>query len=243
MELNNHILPAKMLKNYLLLFAAITFVNTCMAQDTVEIKRKISTDVTEVYKVLAKDVNTRQGLFKALYKGKIPVASGLYVNDKKIGLWKFTNRDGVTVQTYDYSNNRLFYEAKEDTTSRLRYFVDKELKEGDKVTKPIKIGGVFFGYLPYLTLFTLPKEFKEIDRDAVIATVELLISPGGRLADYKVNLMQYANVEPFKTINMNIKLPDPADLVFTPATLNGEAIACRVIIRCVVNSRLHLDFE
>ncbi|WP_354429727.1 MULTISPECIES: hypothetical protein [unclassified Mucilaginibacter] len=232
-----------MLKRYLLLFAAVLFINICFAQDTIEVKRRISTDVTEVYKVLAKEVNTRCGLFKALYKNKVVVATGLYDKDKRTGLWKFADRNGVIIQTYDYTNNRLFYEAKEDTTSRLRYFVDKELKEGDKVTKPIKIGGVFYGYLPYLTLFTLPKGYKEIDRDAVIATVELLISPGGRLADYKVNLIQYATVEPFKTVNMNIKLPDPADLKFIPATLNGEPVACRVIIRCEINNRLHLDFE
>jgi hypothetical protein len=232
-----------MLKRYLLPIAVIFFVNICVAQDTIEVKRKISNDVTEVYKVLAKDVNTRQGLFKALYKGKIPVASGMYVNDKRMGLWKFADRKGVIVQTYDYTNNRLFYEAPEDSTSHITYFVDKELKDGDKVKKPLKIGGVFYGYLPYLSLFTVPKEFKEIDRDAVIATVELLISPGGRLADYKVSLMQYATVEPFKTINMNIKLPDPADLMFIPATLNGEPIACRVVIRCEINSRFHLDFE
>ncbi|MFD0764276.1 hypothetical protein ACFQZI_05395 [Mucilaginibacter lutimaris] len=232
-----------MLKRYLLLIAAILSNTICFAQDTIEVKRKISNDVTEIYKVLAKDVNTRQGLFKALYKGKTIVATGLYANDKKVGLWKFADRKGKIVQTYDYTNNRLFYEAPEDSTSRIAYFVDKELKEGDRITKPVKIGGVFYGYLPYLTLFTLPKGFKEIDRDLVIATVELLVSPGGRLADYKVNLIADASGRPFKSINMNIKLPDPADLVFTPATLNGEAIACRVVIRCVVNSRLHLDFE
>ncbi|MES2266279.1 MAG: hypothetical protein V4520_05945 [Bacteroidota bacterium] len=232
-----------MFKRYPLLFAASLFTTICFAQDTIEVKRKISNNVTEVYKVLAKDVNTRQGLFKALYKGKTVVASGIYAKDKKVGLWKFANRDGVIVQTFDYDRNRLFYEAPEDSTSHLRYFVDKELKEGDKVTKPVKIGGVFYGYLPYLTLFTLPKDYKEIDLDVVFATVELLISPGGRLADYKVNLIAAnASGSPFKTVNMNLKLPDPADLVFTPATLNGEAIACRVVIRCVINSRLHLDF-
>lgn len=237
-------LPTKMLKRYLLLFAALLFTVNCFAQDTIEVKRRLTTDVTEIYKVLAKNVNIREGEFKALYKNKIPVASGLYANDKRIGLWKFTDRKGVVTQTYDYSRSRVLYEAPEDTTSRLRYFVDKELKEGDKVTKPIKIGGVFYGYLPYLALFTLPDGYKEIDRDIVIATVELLISPGGRLADYKVNLIA-ANASgiPFKTVKMNIKLPDPADIVFTPATLNGEAIACRVIIRCKVNSKQHLDFD
>jgi hypothetical protein len=63
------------------------------------------------------------------------------------------------MQTYDYSTGRLFYEAPEDSTSHMRYLVDKVLKEGDKVTKPIKVGGRYYGYLPYLNLFMLPKEY------------------------------------------------------------------------------------
>ena len=232
-----------MLKRYLLLFTVILIVNNCYAQDTLEIKRKISGDVTELFKVLARDVNTRQGLFKALYKNKIPVASGMYQNDKKVGLWKFANPKGTIIQTYDYSTGRLFYEAPEDTTSHLRYFVDKTLNPGDKVTKPVKIGGIYYGYLPYLTLFTLPKEYREIDRDAITAVIELLVSPGGRLADFKVSLSAYPYNEPFKTVNMNIKLPDPADVIFIPAKLNDEPIACRILIRCVVNNRWHLDYE
>ncbi|MDB5128968.1 hypothetical protein [Mucilaginibacter sp.] len=232
-----------MLKRYLLLLTVILIVNNCYAQDTLEIKRKISGDVTEVFKVLARDVNTRQGLFRALYKNKIPVASGMFENDKKVGLWKFADPKGTIIQTYDYSTNRLFYEAPEDTSSHLRYFVDKTLMPGDKVTKPIKIGGIYYGYLPYLTLFTLPKEYKEIDRELVTAVVELLVSPGGRLADFKVNLIADPTGRPFKTVNMNIKLPDPADVIFIPAKLNDEPIACRIIIRCVINSRGHLDYE
>jgi hypothetical protein len=232
-----------MLKRYLLLLTVILIVNNCYAQDTLEIKRKISGDVTEVFKVLARDVNTRQGLFRALYKNKIAVASGMYENDKKVGLWKFSDPKGTVIQTYDYSTGRLFYEAPEDTTSHLRYFVDKTLMPGDKVTKPVKIGGIYYGYLPYLTLFTLPKEYREIDRDVITAVVELLVSPGGRLADFKVNLIADPTGRPFKTVNMNIKLPDPADVKFIPAKLKYDPIASRIIIRCVINSRGHLDFE
>jgi hypothetical protein len=232
-----------MVKRCLSLLFVIFCIQNGFAQDTLEIKRKISGDVTEIYKVLPANVNIRQGLFRALYKKKIPVAIGRFENDKKVGLWKFAGPDGTVLQTYDYSTRRLFYEAPEDTTSKLRYTVDKELKPGDKATKPVKIGGRYYGYLPYLTLFTIPKDLKEFDRDYISAIVELLISPGGRLADYKVTMVSSPLGQLLKTVNMNIKLPDPADVVFTPATLNGEPIACRIIIRCVVNSNGHLDFE
>jgi hypothetical protein len=236
-------LSTKMLKRSISFLIIISCTHHCFAQDTLEIKRKISGDVTEIYKVLPANVNIRQGLFRALYKKKIPVAVGMFENDKKVGLWKFAGPDGTVLQTYDYSTKRLFYEAPEDTTSKLRYIVDKELKPGDRTTKPIKIGGRYYGYLPYLTLFTIPKELKNIDRDYISAIVELLISPGGRLASYKVNLVNSPFGQPIQTVNMNIKLPDPADVVFTPATLNGEPIACRIIIRCAVNSNGHLNFE
>jgi hypothetical protein len=232
-----------MIKRYLLLLTTILVINNCLAQDTIEIKRKLSGNVTEIYKVLKSNVNIRQGLFRALYKNKVPVASGMYENDKKVGLWKFADPNGTIIQTYDYTNNRLFYEAPEDTTSHFTYLVDKELKAGDKVTKPIKVGGIYYGYLHYLTLFTLPKDYTYINRDILTAVVELLISPGGRLASFKVDLTADESGTPFKTVNMNIKLPDPADVVFIPATLNGEPIACRITIRCAVTNAGHLDFQ
>jgi hypothetical protein len=232
-----------MLKRCLLTFAFAIFISTCFAQETTEIKRKLSENVTEVFTVLKTDINMRQGPYKALYKKKQTVATGTYDKDKKAGLWTFTNPKGVVLQTYDYTHNRLFYEALEDTTSHLRYFVDKELKEGDKVTKPVKVGGRYYGYLPYLSLFSLPNGYKEIDRDQISATVVLLISPLGRLADYKVSLIAIGQREPFKTVNMNIKLPDPADIIFTPATLNGDPIASRIVIRCYLTYGGHLDFE
>lgn len=232
-----------MLKRYLLLFATVFFINQCLGQDTIQVKRKLSNQVTEVFTVLKSNVNIRHGSFRALYKNKVPVASGTYGNDKRVGLWRFYSPTGVVLQTYDYSHSRLFYEAPEDSTSHLSYLVDKELKAGDRVIKPIKIGGTFYGYLPYLTLFKLPKDL-DFYRNQLIAVVELLVSPGGRLADYKVNFyIEGISATPFRTINMNLKLPDPAYLMFIPARLNDEPIASTIKIRCVVNGAGHLDFE
>jgi hypothetical protein len=232
-----------MSKYYLLLLTALLFTTCCFAQDTVEIKRKLTGNVTEIYKALAKDVNTRQGMFRAVYKRNNVVAAGMYENDKKVSLWKFYDPKGTIMQTYDYSTGRLFYEAPEDSTSHMRYLVDKVLKEGDKVTKPIKIGGRYYGYLPYLNLFMLPKEYTYINRGILRATVELLVSPGGRLADFRVNLIAEDSPKPFRTVVMNLKLPDPADLVFIPAKLNGEPVSCSIIVNCLVTNAGRLVFE
>jgi hypothetical protein len=134
----------------------------------------------------------------------------------------------------------LLFEAKEDTSSSLRYFVDKKLDSTSTVTKPLKVGGRYYGYLPYLNLFTVPKDLRDVSYDLFSGVVELLISPYGRLADYKVHLTAL-NFK--RTINMNINLPNEEDMVFIPATLNGEPISSRVVIKCYVTNSGHLDFD
>ncbi|MBL4677106.1 MAG: hypothetical protein JKY70_13000, partial [Mucilaginibacter sp.] len=75
-----------------------------------------------------------------------------------------------------------------------------------------------------------------------IEALELLASPGGRLADYIVHLFYLPTGETIEDIRMNLKLPNPDDLVFKPATYDGEPIACRIMIECVLNNNGTLDF-
>jgi hypothetical protein len=229
-----------MLKRFLLFFAAIILTINCFAQETVEKKNKLADNVSQVYKVLASNQYTKQGLYQALFKRKIVVATGMFENDKQTGVWRFFDQKGQAMQIYDYTKKQLLFEAREDTSSSLRYFVDKQLDSTSKVTKPVKVGGRYYGYLPYLNLFTVPKDLRDINNEAFSAVVELLISPYGRLADYKVHLTA-VNYE--RTINMNINLPNEEDMVFIPATLNGEPISSRVVIQCYVTNSGHLDFD
>ena len=228
-----------MLKYYFILFTSAILTVNCFAQETIEKRNRLTDDVTE-YFTLLKSNYTKQGIYKAIYKRKTAVATGMYDKDQKTGLWRFYNPQGKVLETYDYTNKKIYYEAPEDTSSSLRYFVDKQLDTTSKVTKPVKTGGRYYGYLPYLSLFTVPKYLRNIDYNAFSAVVELLITPYGRLAEYKVRLTTL-NFE--KTINMNINLPNEEDKVFSPATLNGEPISSRVLIRCYVTNSGHLDFE
>lgn len=230
-----------MLKNSLILLVALFALSTAGAQELSKKKNRLTDSVTEVYNVLKDNKNIRQGLYQAIYQKNTAVASGMYDKNQRVGVWRFFNEKGHIMQTYNYTTKALSYEAPEDTTSSLRYFVDKELKPTDKVTKPLKIGGRYYGFIPYLKLFTLPNYIGQINKDIVDATVELLVSPGGRLADYKVHLsMRGAE---FRVINMNINLPNPDDMVFTPSTLNGDPIACRIMIKAYITDDNHLDFN
>lgn len=230
-------------KNFFLFFAGIFIINNCLAQETVKKRNRLTDSVTEVYQVLKSDKHTKQGLYQALFQKRIAVASGMYANDKRTGLWQFYDTKGRVIESYNFSTNKLYYEAPEDTTSSLRYFVDKQLDSTDKVTKPIKVGGRYFGYIPYLRLFKMPDYLTGLDLNSITAVVELLISPGGRLADYKVHIMSTVGGDVIKVINMNTDVPNPDDKIFTPATLNGEPISCRIMIKCYVTDDGHLDFE
>jgi len=229
-----------MLKRFLFFFTTVVLTVNCMAQETIDKKNKLTGNVSEIYKVLASNPNIKQGLYQAVFKKKTVIATGMFENDKKTGVWRFYDQKGQAMQIYDYSKKQLLFEAKEDTSSSLRYFVDKKLDSTSTVTKPLKIGGRYYGFLPYLNLFTLPKDLRDVNYDLFSGVVELLISPYGRLADYKVHLTAL-NFN--RTINMNIHLPNEEDMVFIPATLNGEPISSRVVIQCYVTNSGHLDFD
>jgi len=86
----------------------------------------------------------------------------------------------------------------------------------------------------------LPFDSFGVNTDTFEANIELLISPLGRLAEYKVHLIsqvyQYDH-----TITMDVHLLDREDQVFIPATLNGKPIVSRIIIKCSATSD-GLDF-
>ncbi|TFF34122.1 toxin-antitoxin system YwqK family antitoxin [Mucilaginibacter psychrotolerans] len=230
-----------MLKTLILFFSCILLAYSGNAQETTKKKNWLTNSVQEVTTVLKTNKNVKQGLYMALFQKTTVVATGMYDNNKKVGLWRFFSSQGQQLEVYDYTAEKLFFEAPEDTTSSLRYFVDRELQPTDKVTKPIKIGGRYYGYIPYLQLFTLPDYIDPSNKNFFDVTVELLISPLGRLASYKVNLNIKGKT--VRVINMNTNLPDEADKIFTPATLNGEGIACRIMIKAYITDNNHLDFD
>jgi hypothetical protein len=228
------------LKNIILtLIAFFYLLSTGFAQETTIYTHRLTDQVTEKISVLKNDKGIRQGLYQALYQKKIAVASGQFENDKKTGVWHFYDPKGHLLQNYDYTKKTLLYEAVEDTTSNLRYFVDKLLTDTDRTTKPVKAGGRYFGYLSYLKLFKLPPNLQDINRLVSVAVMELLVSPGGRLADFKVHIYSGANYQ--KVFNINIDAINEEDKVFIPATVNGEPIGCRILIKCLINMNGGID--
>jgi hypothetical protein len=225
--------------NFFLLIAFLYSIN-CFAQETVRKSNRLSDSVIEKFSVLKSDRETKSGPYSALFRRKTVIADGNYTNGKKTGIWNFYDTDGKLSQTFNYDTNSFSYVARLDTGSDLLFMFDEKLKKTDTVTRPLKIGEPYYGYIPYVTTFRLPFETFDVNTDLFDAAVELLISPMGRLAEYKVHL-----VSPFyqydHTISLDVNLFSEEDKTFVPATLNHKPILSRIIIKCFVTSK-GLDF-
>lgn len=229
------------MKNIFLLLICFFYLTSGFSQEIVERKTRLTDSVIERYYVLKSDKETREGPYKAFFKRKTLIASGNFTKGKKTGIWQFFNTAGILVQKFDYNTNNFTFESVYDTINDVRYLFDAKLQKGDTVTRPLKPGGVYYGYIPYLKLFRLPFDSYGINTDAFDAEIELLVSPLGRLAEYKVHLTsgwyQYDH-----TVKMDVHLLNEEDQVFMPATLNGKPIISRIIIKCFVTSE-GLDFD
>lgn len=228
-------------KILIFLFSFFCLIN-CNAQEIIEKKNSITDHIIEKFQVLKDNEQVKDGPYQALYRHKTPIALGIFSKGKKTGLWRFYNPSGKLMQIYNYDKDSLKYEAKEYASqSGFWYLIDKEITDTDKVTKPIKAGGRYYGYLPYLGLYKIPFNPYEYGTSDCVAVIELLISPLGRLAEYKVrsvcNMLEYD-----QTIKMNVNLFKEEDKKFIPATFNGEPVMSRIVIKCKVNDNGGLDF-
>lgn len=211
-----------------------------LAQETIEQAQKLTKKITAIYHVLKSDPQIKQGLYQARHDKTMALASGLYQNNKRTGMWHFFDYQGNLLQNFNYDVNVLTYEAPDEQPTGFKYFFDKPIKATDTVTKPIRIGGRYFGYLNYMTLFKLPREYDTDSHPSYkLITVELLISPGGHLADYTIHLPTWDGI---RDLNFNIDLINEEDKIFIPATLNGEPVSARIAIPCSIDGRGNLTF-
>jgi hypothetical protein len=236
------------LKKYcllLLLLHLITF-NTRAQENPETITKKdwLTDGVREKYSVLKSDGQTREGLYEAIYSptGAV-IAKGNYTDGKKTGTWQFLDIYQRIVEVFDYTRVKLLGEEPVDRLSRqyIQYAFDVKPRDTDRLTKPIRIGGRCFGYIPYLQIFKLSRAYNDVDSRQLSAHIELLISPGGRLADLKVHIVTpdgYDNVTSFS--------PDifsEEDKQFVPATFNGKPIMSRIFLACRVTDAGTLDVD
>lgn len=228
------------MKKYILFIIPLLFAVRCFAQDTVVKKGWLTESVIEKYYVLKTDKQTKQGLYQATINGKIPLASGNYANGKRVGVWHFYDTNGQIIQNFDYATQTVLYEEPitEFTQTKIAYAFDTTFTNADHVTKPIKPGGRSFGYINYLRLYRFTLDAYNIDPSQIIAVLEVLVSPGGRLADLKVHIKMNDGEH---VTTFSPELFDDDDKVFIPATINGQPVLCRIFVRCRLTSYGELD--
>lgn len=229
-------------KKILLFILSLFYLGDSFAQETIEKKNRLTDNVTETFQVLKDNEQVKNGTYQAFYRRKTPVAMGIYTKGKKTGQWRFYDPKGRLMQIYNYDQDSLKYEATEyRAASDFVYLIDKPIADTDKVTKPIKAGGRYYGYLPYLGLYKTPFSPYEYGTNGLIAAIELLISPLGRLAEYKVHVISaYSDYD--QTITMDVKLFKEEDRKFIPATYNGQPVLSRIVIKCRITDSGGLDF-
>ena len=229
------------MKNIFVLLISLFYLSNCFAQDTVERRYRVTDSVIEKFYVLKSDKQTKQGPYKAFFRRRTPVAVGNYNKGKKTGTWVFYETNGRMVEKYNYDSSTLLFEGPLDSDSDLAFLFDKKITVKDTVTRPIKIGGIYYGFLPYVSIFRLPFDTMDVNTNSFDVLIELLVTPLGRLADYKVHLVSdYYKYN--QTFSLDVNLFSDADKTFMPATLNGMPILSRVFIKCGANSDGGLDF-
>jgi hypothetical protein len=229
-------------KKLLLLTTIVLCFGDCFAQKIIERKNKLTTTVTERFETIIEATKqVKHGVYHAFFNKKTVLASGKYVNDKKVGTWHYFDRDGTPMQNFDYDNNKLLYEAPEGSPSPLSYNIDYFIKDNDKATQPVKPGGRYFGYVPYLRLFTLPPGMDPDYYDRSIVTFDLLISPMGRLADIVVHISRKGTGVDQMVYNINTDLISEDDKIFIPATFNKSPVASQIHVLCSMNDAGKID--
>ena len=228
------------MKKIILFITLLIYTSISIAQDVINRKNRLTGSVSEKYQTIIKaDKEEREGFYQAFYNGTL-IASGQYKNNKRTGTWGFYARNGQAEERYNYDTNTLVAEAAEDSISNFTYAFDGQFNKMDRITKPVKIGGRYYGYVPYLKLFKLPADLQDIRRELFTATLELLVSPAGRLAEYKIHL-KAANFE--RVLNYDPDRITDDFKLFVPATVNKVPVTSRIFISCYVNAIDDIDID
>jgi len=229
-------------KKVILLIAIHFFVSRAVAQDSVTRKNRLTESVVEQFLVLKSNKEIKQGLYQAIYRRRVALASGNYADNKRVGAWHFYDKYGRLVQNFNYERNSITWERPDDslTAMHILYSFDDKLTDTDRVTKPMKAGGVYYGYIPYLKLFRLSDDYMGTDLSQFTAILEILVSPGGRLADLKVHIKSAVDE---RITTFSTDLIDKDDRLFVPATINYKPTLCRIFVKCRITDDGELDVD
>lgn len=219
----------------LAIFILALMCQVCFAQETIELSTYHSGGITEKYNVLKSNRKIKQGLYQQVTRKNNALVSGAYDQNKRVGIWHFYDRDGKVNELYNYTTKKLLYEAPVDSThDYIEYIFDRKITRTDTATKPIRIGGTWFGYLPYIKLFKIDSE-SPYTSAPIRAFLQMLVSPGGRLSECKLIVQLKSNNAIVDTYVLKNELLDEEDKEFVPATVNHQPVVATISVLVRIN--------
>jgi hypothetical protein len=211
------------MKKYVLLFLCAVAINVSFGQETVIRKRNVNYAVKEQFEVLKTNKNVRHGFFKVFFADTVLIVSGYYKNNVKTGVWHFYNPRDQVEQHYDYTNHKLIYSAKADS-SFIRYEIMTAINRGDTIIFPAKIGGFFWGYEQIRQqMFSQTSQliFRTFLWQDYTATAILSIDATGRLTAFKALIRTFNDQAVYKLRMTGL---DEDSKLFVPAQVNRKPV-------------------
>jgi len=216
------------------------------AQETILETGKYAPGITEQYHVLKSDPKIKHGIYQAFLNKKTVIASGMYNQGKKSGTWHFYNSAGKAIQHYNFDTNKPLYLVNDELPpNRVQYeFLPKPL-DTDSLNLPIKIGGVLYGYAPYINKFKVKTKAEYVE-GSLFGILQILVSPAGRLAECK--LLIHAKIwkdnqwlpDVIDSYVLNSELLSEDDKLFVPGTVNKQAVPSTIFIYCSIKATGHI---
>lgn len=211
----------KTLSTLLLFF--IVFLAVAQESDTTKVRsKKNAYGFKENFTELISKPGIRNGLTQ-IFQDQVILAYGLYKNDKRVGRWRFFKHKDSVEQIFNYDLNKVDYNRPINTIS---YVIDS-LKEGDRVIKPVKIGGfrmafkAIFQESHHYGTPTNPAIYDQfyiftVNEAAILTKVEEKVSS----KDYNTKTT---------ALNLNKFLND--EFRFIPAYVNGKPKESKIVLK------------
>lgn len=196
----------------------------CAQETTKHTSYIANTSITERFMVLKSDKKQREGEFTATFKN-VTVAKGSYKQGNRAGSWSFSDAKGKLVQIYNYDINKFVLLDTPDTRG-LKCFMEN-VQPTDLVKIPVKIGGSCYGLLPLVYRDELSQQVRADYPGLLKAqyTHIIIVDAQGNIISHKVTALVNNST---KTYTLDDRLLDADITRFTPATINGKPVVCRV---------------
>ncbi len=221
------------MKNKILLLIVLLIGATSLnAQTTKWIKNRVSVNLVENAehtKVGGKKVKNGECFVIDLNNAEL--ARGNYKNGKKDSIWNYYGKTGDLIQVYDYTNKKLMYNVVDrNTIVAEAYVIDTTNYHNAKLTMPVKLGGVNYGFNLLYNERNLPTAVKQ-QTDKVLMEYVFSVSETGKVESVSLNYAStFYNSENPQSIDSDI--PDAYD--FLPATINGKPVKSKFVYQIIM---------